>query len=53
MEGTFKKTAEDTYPQKIFVHQLITVDDLQQFKNQLLEELLSALKKQIGVVPKK
>ncbi len=53
MERTFKKTADDTYPQKIFAHQLITVDDLQQFKKQLLEELLLALKKQTGVGPKK
>ena len=53
MERTFKKTAEDTYPQKIFAHQLITVDDLQQFKKQLLHELLLALKKQTSVVPKK
>ncbi len=52
MERTFKKIAEDTYPQKIFAHQLITVDDLQQFKIQLLDELLSALKKQTGVVLK-
>ena len=53
MERTFKKTAEDTYPQKIFAHQLITIDDLQQFKKQLLEELLTALKKQTGALPKK
>ncbi len=44
MEKTFRKPAEDTYPQKIFAHQLITVDDLQQFKKQLLEELFTALK---------
>jgi glutaredoxin len=53
MERTFKKTAEDTYPQKIFAHQLITIDDLEQFKKQLLDELLLALKKQAGVLPKK
>jgi hypothetical protein len=53
MERTFRKTAEDSYPRKIFAHQLITIDDLQQFRKQLLEELLLALKKQTGVVPKK
>jgi hypothetical protein len=53
MERTFRKIAEDSYPQKIFAHQLITIDDLQQFKKQLLDELLLALKKQSGLVPKK
>ena len=53
MERAFKKAAEDAYPQKIFAHQLITVDDLQQFKKQLLDELLAALKPQIGVSNKK
>jgi hypothetical protein len=52
IERNFRQT-NDMYPQKIFAHQLITVDDLQQFKKQLLEELLLALKKQSGVVPKK
>ena len=52
MERTFKKT-EEVYPQKIFANQLITINDLQQFKKQLLDELLLALKKQTGVVPKK
>ncbi len=52
MERTFRK-AEDNYPQKIFAHQLITIDDLQQFKKQLLEELLLAFKKQTGVAPKR
>ena len=42
-----------TYPQKIFAHQLITVDDLNQFKQELLTELLNALKTQSGVIPKK
>ena len=53
MEKTFRKPGEDIYPQKIFANQLITVDDLLQFKKQLLEELLTALKSQSGVVPKK
>jgi predicted site-specific integrase-resolvase len=42
-----------TYPQKIFAHQLITVDDLAQFKQELLSELLSVLKTQSGIIPKK
>ncbi len=53
MERTFRKPAEDIYPQKIFANQLITVDDLLQFKKQLLEELLTALKSQINLVQKK
>jgi hypothetical protein len=53
MEKTFRKTNEDIYPQKIFASQLITVDHLEQFKNKLLEELLTALKNQNSVVPKK
>ena len=44
MEKTFRKPAEDTYPQKIFAHQLITVDDLFQFKKELFQQLLAALK---------
>lgn len=53
MERTFRKLQEETYPKKIFANQLITIDDLLQFKKQLLEELLTALKFQINVVPKK
>ncbi len=53
MERTFRKPAEEIYPHKIFANQLITVDDLLQFKKQLLDELLTALKSQISVVPKK
>ena len=53
MVRTFRKPGEDIYPQKIFANQLITVDDLMQFKKQLLEELLTALKSQNGVTPKK
>lgn len=52
MEKTFRQTGE-AYPQKIFAHQLITIDDLQQFKKQLLEELIFTLKMQTSVVPKK
>ena len=53
MEKTFRKPVEDTYPQKIFAHQLITVDDLVQFKKQLVEELLVALRSEIGPTRKK
>ncbi len=53
MEKTFRNHGEDMYPRKIFASQLITVEDLQQFKKQLLEELLSAIKSQTGVIPKK
>ena len=48
-----QKPAEDTYPQKIFSHQLITVDDLFQFKKELVQELLTALKAQSNASPKK
>ncbi|WP_018615231.1 helix-turn-helix domain-containing protein [Segetibacter koreensis] len=52
MERIFKK-ADEAFPQKIFAHQLITIEDLQQFRKQLLDELLSALKMQSVVLPKK
>jgi hypothetical protein len=52
MQKTFKNE-EESYPKKIYAHQLITIDDLQQFKKQLLDELLSALKTQTGTIPKK
>lgn len=50
---TFRRPAEEMYPQKIFTNQLITVDHLLEFKKQLLEELLTALKSQNNLVPKK
>jgi hypothetical protein len=53
MERTIKKPGEDIFPQKIYAHQLITIDDLQQFKKQLLEELLTALKPHIDFAAKK
>ena len=52
MEKTFRKP-EDMYPQKIYAHQIVTIDDLQQFKKQLVDELLAALKSQTGSIPKK
>ena len=53
MEKIQRKPAEDTYPHKIFAHQLITVDDLNEFKQQLLNELLVLLKMQNPYTPKK
>jgi hypothetical protein len=53
MERTFRKPTEDTYPKKIFAHQLITVDDLFQFKKELVQELLTALKSQSNSTQKK
>lgn len=53
MERTFRKPLEEVYPQKIYASQLITVDDLLQFKKQLLVELIAELKSQINLVPKK
>ena len=50
---TFRKPAQDTYPQKIFAHQLITIDDLLQFKKELVQELLTALRFQSNSTPKK
>ena len=43
---SFRKRAEDSYPQKIFAHQLVAVDDLFQFKKELVQELLTPLKSQ-------
>lgn len=47
------RNEEESYPKKIFANQLITVEDLQLFKNQLLDELIAALKAQTGTIPKK
>ena len=52
MEKTFRKP-EDMYPQRIYAHQIVTIDDLQQFKKQLLDELFAALKSQTGALQKK
>ena len=53
MERTFRKLLEEIYPRKIFANQLITVDDFEQFKKQLIDELVTALKSQINLIPKK
>jgi hypothetical protein len=47
MEKVFKQTNQEStqqYPKKIFANQLITMDDLQQFKEQLFKELENLLK---------
>jgi hypothetical protein len=53
MEKIFRKQAEDQYPQKISAHQLITVDDLVEFKKELVQELLKALQTHPNLSPKK
>ena len=53
MEQTFRKRDQNHYPKKIFATQLITVDDLTQFKKQLLDELLIAFRSQSGTVSKR
>ena len=53
MDQTIRKTEHDRYPQKIFANQLITVDDLLQFKKQLLDELLTAFRSQSGTISRK
>ena len=46
MEKKFQPNYGDSYPPKIFAHQLITVDDLNEFKHELLNELVVLLNKQ-------
>ena len=53
MEQIFRRSDQDRYPQKVFANQLITVDDLLQFKRQLLDELLLAFRSQAPTVPKR
>ena len=53
MESTIREPHGDVYPKKIYASQLITIDDLLQFKKQLLVELVAELKSQINIVPKK
>jgi len=53
MEKKFQTNYGENYPHKIFAHQLITVDDLIDFRKALLTELLTALKTQQGIIPKK
>jgi len=53
MEKKMQLNKEENYPRKIFASQLITVDDLHEFRKQLLDELLTALKTLAGITPKK
>ena len=53
MINKFQQNSGESYPQKIFAHQLITTDDLEQFRKKLVDELLAALKNQGGIVSKK
>ncbi len=43
----------NNYPQKIYSSQLITLQDLEEFKKQLLKELLQALSGYVTSPPKK
>jgi len=53
MERTIRDSHGEAYPKKIFANQLITVDDLMEFKKQLIIELIAALKSQINIIPRK
>ena len=53
MERIFSKREEKFSSELMYAHQLITVADLKAFKNQLIEELLTALKSQNSQAQKK
>src|SRR4051794_18236849 len=56
MEKTLRKqnhVEENFAVQRMYAHQLITVNDLAQFKKQLIDELVSVLKSQISSPTKK
>ena len=53
MERIFSKEEEKFSSERMYAHQLITVADLTMFKNQLIEDLLTALKSQINQPQKK
>ena len=53
MINKFQQNSGESYPQKIFAHQLITSDDLEQFRKKLVDELIAVLKNHNGIVPKK
>jgi hypothetical protein len=46
MERIFNQREEKFSSERMYTHQLITIADLREFKHQLIEELLSALKSQ-------
>jgi hypothetical protein len=53
MEKMFQRDAGDYYPRKVFANQLLTVEDLNEFRKQLLQDLLTTLKTLGGITPKK
>ncbi|SRR6266498_1087535 len=53
MEKIFNKREEKFSSERMYAHQLITIANLREFKNQLIEELLTALKSQNSQVQKK
>jgi hypothetical protein len=53
MERIFNKREEKLSSERMYAHQLITIADLREFKNQFIEELLTAVKSQNSQVQKK
>ena len=53
MEKIFSKREEKFSSERMYAHRLITVADLKAFKNQLIEDLLTALKSQPTQLQKK
>jgi hypothetical protein len=53
MERIFSKREENFSSESLYAHQLITVADLKAFKNQLIQDLLTALKSQTNQPQKK
>ena len=53
MERIFSKREEKFSSESLYAHQLITVADLKAFKNQLIQDLLTALKSQTNQPQKK
>jgi hypothetical protein len=53
MERIFSKREEKFSSERMYAHQLITIADLKEFKNQLIDDLLIALKSQNSQVQKK
>jgi len=53
MERILSKREEKFSSERMYAHQLITVADLTAFKNQLIEDLLTALKSQTNQSQKK
>jgi hypothetical protein len=53
MEKIFNKREEKFSSERMYAHQLLTVADLNEFKNQLIEDLLTALRSQTNQPQKK